>query len=575
MKKSIKKRGQKITNTLSNLSQKASEGSREHIQENVISRISHIKYIRLFIFEWILLVFAVFFLGLTQAFWYNNSFATETFTSGGTYSEATLDKINSLNPIFASTSSERTLSKLMFGRLTAPDYSGHTGMDLASSVTHDDTGKIWTVKLKPNLKWSDGQPITNADVIYTTQLIQNPTVKSSYSSKLSGVSVSETDGAIVFTLPTAYVNFASSLDIPILPSHILKDVAPERLAEHEFSTSPTTSGPFIYNASRTVGTGGEQIVYLNANENYYKGRPLLDSFVVHAYMTTDDIISAVNSGAVTATAELSVTDGDAITDPDVYDKQTALNSGVYAFLNTSSEILSNVSIRQAIRQGLDMNKLRSYDHGAPNLNYPILSSQLPSDQFPELPASDRAAAQQTIASAGLNNATPLSIVATYALGDIAEDLKSQLIALGLPAEVSIYDAGQDFFVNVIRPRSYDILIYGIDLGASPDLLAYYHSSQTNSSGLNLSNFRSALADDLILASRSTLNVSLRNAKYRSFLNLWVNEVPAIGIYQTNLSYYVDHDARSFSEDTRLVSATDRFVDVCNWAVNTTTKNRTP
>ena len=130
-------------------------------------------------------------------------------------------------------------------------------------------------------------------------------------------------------------------------------------------------------------------------------------------------------------------------------------------------------------------------------------------------------------------------------------------------------------MNVIRPRNYDILLYEIELGSDSDLFAYYHSSQVSENGLNLSNYRNTIVSDAILASRGTMNENIRNAKYRTFLKNWVEDVPAIGICQVNLSYFVNKNVRTFSEDVRLVSPADRFVDVQYWATEKTTKNRTP
>ncbi len=72
-----------------------------------------------------------------------------------------------------------------------------------------------------------------------------------------------------------------------------------------------------------------------------------------------------------------------------------------------------------------------------------------------------------------------------------------------------------------------------------------------------------------------MSASGRAAKYETFLKRWVNDVPAIGIYQVSLVYYFNKNVRSFSEDDRLIYATDRFVDVEYWAVNQAQKNRTP
>ena len=124
-------------------------------------------------------------------------------------------------------------------------------------------------------------------------------------------------------------------------------------------------------------------------------------------------------------------------------------------------------------------------------------------------------------------------------------------------------------------RSYDILVYEIELGADPDLLPYYHSSQATSAGLNLSNYKNAMVDDLLLGARDTMDSELRTKKYEAFLQYWVRDVPAIGLYRPSLTYYYNKNVRTFSNDVRLVTAIDRFSDVTDWAVNKATKNKTP
>ncbi len=577
MEQTIKKSGQKLAKRLSRFSRKAGAEGKEHIRENVVDRFSHIRKIRLLILEWSLLMIAIIMLTITQSVLYRDSYAVDTFTNGGTYSEATLGRVNSLNPLFASTSSEKVLSRLMFSTLSAVDYSGHVGLGLAASIKNDDSGKIWTVKLRDNLKWSDGEPITNEDVLYTVGVIQSPAVISSYATNLSGVTVEIQDDELVFTLPTPYADFSSALEFPILPSHILEDVAPSMLLEDTFSTKPVTSGAFSYNASQSIGNTGEKAVYLSPNEDYYNGKPMLDSFIVHAYPTTDDIVEAINSGAVTATAELSPTDREKVTSSSVYERQTALSSGVFAFFNTTSPIFSNKALRKAMQQGIDMRSLRAPLSGESPLDYPLLPSQVDIKEFPNLPEYDPDAAKEAIKKANLS-ADSIVRIATMNTGDfpaLAENLKFQLENLGLKTEVDIMPPSQDFIVSVIRPRNYDILLYEIELGADPDLFAYYHSSQVTENGLNLSNYNNAMASDSVLAARSTIDPARRTAKYETFLKTWVDDAPALGIYQVNMTYFVNKNIRSFSEDSRLVVPTDRFVNVTYWATEKAIKNRTP
>ena len=568
---------QKLTKRLAIFGRKASTESRQHIRENILNRISHVRDIRLFILEWSLLVAVITILAVIQAFWYSDSYAVTAWTSGGTYTEATLGKINSLNPLFATTSSEKTLSKLMFATISQPDYSGHTGLGLAASIKTDESGLNWTIRLRDNLKWSDGEPITNADVIYTVQTLKSPGFNSSYTSNLANVTLSESeDGALVFTLPAAYANFSSALNIPILPAHILSDVSPNLLLENSFSSAPVTSGPFTYKASQTVGNGGERIVYLSPNKEYYRGTPLLDSFAVHAYTTTEEIISAMRSGSVTATAELLPTDAEAVTSKFVSQRETAISSGVFLFMNTRSGIFSDKSLRKTLQQGLDMRSLRAPLGDEITLDYPLATNQINIHSYPTLPEYDPETAKAAVAELPEDERLiRLVTTNTSYFPSLAENLKYQLEQLGYQVNVQTYNANQDFLLTVLRPRDYDILLYEIELGADPDLFAYYHSSQATETGLNLSNYSNPLASDLLLAARSTMDSAVRSAKYQSFLNYWVDDAPAIGIFQVNFSYYVNRNVRTYSPDNHLVSPLDRFIDVEYWATEKTTKNRTP
>lgn len=576
MKPKQKKRGQGLAERLEEFSERAREGSREHIQENIIDRLPNARRVRLLILEWCLLIVVIISLALTQAFWYQQSYSVQAYVDGGTYIEATLGRVNSLNPLFATTESEKVLSKLMFSTLSTIDYSGHVGLGLASSIIPDDTGKVWTVTLKDNLKWSDGEPITLDDVIYTINLTKDSTVNTAYASNFSGVTIERMGDSLVFALPSAYADFDSTLNIPILPSHVLADVNPGQLLEHNFSSNPVTSGAFTFNAMQSVSSEGERIVYLAANPYYYKTTPMLNSFAIHTYNTTEEIVTAVATGEVTATAELSSEYRSQLPDDLIYDKQTALASGVFAFLNTTSSLLNNVSVRQAIQKGVDIEVIRSVLGDEYALDYPIVNSELQMDEIPAIPAYDPEAARTELANAGVQGQTlRLATINTGYFPELAEQWRIQLEALGFRVDLSIYDPGQDFVVNIIRQRNYDILLYEVELGADLDLFAYYHSSQASAAGLNLSNYANALIDDLILSARTTMSATGRAAKYETFLRRWVQDVPAIGIYQVSLVYYYNKNVRSFSEDDRLIYATDRFVDVEYWAVNRAQKNRTP
>ncbi len=578
MENSIKKRGQKFIRKFSRVSLKASAEGKEHIKENLIGRISHIENIRLLILEWALLIFALIMLAITQSIWFRDSYSEDVFSDGGTYTEATIGDVNSLNPLFATTNSEKVLSRLMFATIATIDYSGHPGIGLAKSIVPSEGGKVWTMQLREGLKWSDGVPITNEDVLFTIDLIKNPAVNSVYDANLANVKVAEGEnGEIIFTLPSVYADFIAALNIPVVPKHELDDTDPKTLLEDSFSNTPVTSGAFNFNALQPTANSNEKVYYLSANPYYYKSKTMLSSFAVHTYGSRDAVVSALNSGAVTATAELSGPDADRVTAGQFMKKNSSLNSGAYIFFNTTSEMVKNVDLRTAIRQGINLERIRAAASEATALNYPLLDSQISLSAHPEIPGQDYEVAKAKIADLtgeGMRGLEIATVNAGY-LPAVADALAEELRSLGFEVNVSKYEENQEFINNVISKRGYDILVYEVELGADPDLLPYYHSSQTSGAGLNLSNYRNSLVDDLLLGARDTLDETLRAKKYETFLQYWVNDVPAIGLYQPNLTYIYNRNVRTFGNDVRLVTALDRFTDINEWAAVKEIKNKTP
>ncbi|MBQ6409844.1 hypothetical protein IJI18_01135 [Candidatus Saccharibacteria bacterium] len=579
MAANLKKRGQKFVRKFSRVSIKASEEGKEHIKENFLKRLSHIKNIRLLVLEWALLVVALILLAISQAFWFGESYAVDAYVDGGTYIEATVGRVNSMNPLFATTTSEKILSKLMFATLTYNDFSGHPGPGLASSITYSDDGKVWRLKLRDGLVWSDGEPITNEDILFTIELIQNPAVSTIYTANLENVKVAEDEnGYIVFVLPSAYADFVSALNIPVVPKHVLENTPIKTLVEADFSKTPVTSGPFNFNASQDSNSSDdEKTIYLNANSNYYLGKPMVSSFAVHVYNDKDQIISALNAGSATATAELSGEDISKVTLGNYYKRLSSIDGGVFAFLNNSRGLLANADFRRAIRQGLKMSEIRSAAPNTTALNFPILKSQIELDYYPNIPTDNPEEAKEKIAELAGGEQVKLEIATVDSgyLPAVAEKLAENLRELGIECTVIPYAESQEFVANVIAKRNYDVLVYEVVLGSDPDPLPYYHSSQAKSSGLNLSNYRNSLVDDLLIGARGTADEALRMRKYEKFLEYWATDVPAIGLYQANMTYIYNKNVQVYNENNMLVTALDRFLDVENWAVNRGIKNQTP
>ena len=227
---------------------------------------------------------------------------------------------------------------------------------------------------------------------------------------------------------------------------------------------------------------------------------------------------------------------------------------------------------------MNIDSLREAAPDSIALNYPFIDSQIELSSYPEIPSWNFEAAKQKISEIkGADREINLRIATVNSgyLPAVANVFKDELSELGINAEVTVYEETQEFVTNVIAQRNYDVLLYEVELGADPDPLPYYHSSQISTAGLNLSNYRQTIVDDLLIGARESLDTSLRAKKYELFLQYWVVDTPAIGLYRANLTYVYNKNVRAYSNDVRLVTAIDRFSDILNFATVKASRNKTP
>ncbi len=580
--------GRRVTKVANEFGERAGK----HFSERFVRRLPNIREVRLWVVEWIILVLVVFLLAIVQNIWYGESFETEAFVRGGDYSEATLGKINSMNPLYATTSSEKVLARLLFANLVSPDSTGHLRNELADSIKSDNDKKVWTLKLRDNLHWSDGEKITADDIIYTINLIVDSSAKTTVAIDFMNVKIEKKDDlTVVFTLPSPYTDFEDTLEFPLVPEHILGEVKPALVYESSFSTHPVGSGPFVLNAlqSATATSTNMQTVYLSRNEKYFKSATKLDSFTLKTYEDSGQILDAMRNADVTATAELTRAEANEL--PGFINRNnTLINGGAFAFLNTTGSKLSNAKVRQAIQRGVNMTKVRKDIDDSQILDYPILQRQ-EDLEMPAIGEYNLDEAKKLILSAGLKYKDDqivdgsgkqvmlnVSVPQRDVLTKVAERFGKQLERLGFGVVMNIYDetkASADFFSAVVRTRDYDILIYEVDLGVSADPFVYYSSLQASGVGWNFSNYSNSLADDALISARTTMNAKLRKTKFESFLKRWVQDVPAIGLYQSTMTYSHMPNVKIYSDNSELTDVLDRFSDVQNWASRKTNVNMTP
>ena len=170
--------------------------------------------VRRFAFSWLFLVLLLTGTIVTQTYALDRLYREETGADGGVYTEALEGEFTNFSPLFAVSTSDTTVSKLVFSGLFERDKNGQLQPDMAESISRSDRGNEYTVVLRPNLKWHDGTTLTSADVVYTVNAIKNPETDSPYRTVWEGITVKAVDETTVqFILPNAFAPFQEQLTV--------------------------------------------------------------------------------------------------------------------------------------------------------------------------------------------------------------------------------------------------------------------------------------------------------------------------------------------------------------------------
>ena len=572
---------------------KHAEGATQrHASRFILRRIENVRLVMTEIMIWLAAI-ALLIAGLgIQYSWNSQGSKKDGAKSGGVYVEGVIGNISTLNPLLAASEPEQAVSRLLFSSLYNYDVTGALHTDLAESMTVKDD-KVYTIKLR-NAAWHDGEKLTAEDVVYTINLIKNPQVRSPLRVNWLDISARAIDDSTVeFMLPAVYAGFSHALTFPVIPKHILQTVSPSSMREADFSSNPVGSGPFAVKRVQTSeSTSSTDVVRMEPNTKYYGAVSTLSRLELRAYGNESLLVKAVNSGEVSAASGLSLSAADNIKSKQYSTKHWLLNKGVYLLMNNRSQTLQDARVRQALRYATDTSSIRAtVGDNVARLDTPILQSQI-AQKLPAAPDYNLDKAKALLKEAGWTynqgqwkgkDGRPLAVAVTTSSGrdeykKIVDALKQQWSKLGVDVQLREIDTSStttSFVQSVLQPRDYDALLYELELGADPDVFAYWHSSQASASGYNFANYSNRTVDNDLVGGRSRTNSALRAAKYIQFVNQWLNDAPAIGLYQSVGSYVLNNGASIVEPRGSLNTMNDRYADVTTWSTGRASVYKTP
>lgn len=561
--------------------------SSHHLSKYITRRTDKIKGNKRFVFGWLFLVTLLLSLSLASYVYVKRASQEIAPRDGGVYTEGVLGEIRNLNPLFSSTTIDDSTSKLLYNGLLRYDSEGKLAPDLAEKYAIQDDNKTYVVKLKDGVVWHDGREFSAEDVVFTIKTIQKAAARSTLYSSWQGIKVSAIDSKQVkFELQAPFAPFLNSLTVPIVPQHILGEVAVGDLRTAPFNTSPVGTGPFSFVALRSED-GKQQQIETKKNPQYFRGAPRLDRFNIHTYSDESALAEALEEREITAAVDLPTSTAVNLQrDKNIQTVGIPLNSGVYAFFNNESPQLKDAPVRTAIAQSIDRKSILDlFDSRYAPLGTPLLPTQLGfTNEFTQ--KTDVAAAAKAFDAAGWvmqpdgvrgkdGQKLELQMVTANSpqYSALAADLQKQWKSAGVKIESQLLSPEQ-LQQNALSTHSYDILLYGISMGQDPDVYAYWHSSQARKDGLNFSQWKSGRADSSLVTGRTRLESVLRVARYKTFQDEWAKSSPAVALYQPQVNYSYHENANGF-RPAPSNDASNRLNNVETWTVNTKRVQKTP
>lgn len=490
---------------------------------------------------------------------------------GGSLKEGEVGSPRFVNPLLAISDSDRDLAMLTYAGLMGVSGSGALTPVLAQTYTVSPDGKVYTFTLRDNAVFSDGSKVTANDVVFTVQKAQDPTIKSPQYADWSGIQVTAIDEHTVqFTLPKPYAPFLELTTLGILPAHLWQSISDEQFPFSDLDTNPVGAGPFVLTGSAHDSNGLITSVTLSANKKYALGRPYLDSITFTFYQRAEDLSRAVANGSVESA--YGVPSATSLTAP------YARVFGV--FWNPSvNTIYARAEVRKALSLALDRSSIiDTVLHGYAT---PIMGPVPPGSSVQQVPVSTSdnptADAAAVLTQAGwsydggarlwVNGKATLDNITIRTsnvpeLKNVASAVKSDWEKLGIPVSIELYEPG-DLSQNVIRPRKYEALLYGMVIGRDQDLYAFWDSQERNDPGLNIALYANKNVDALLEDARTSADPQVRAADLQKIEDTIASEYPAAFIYAPDFVYTVPSDLKGVVLP-QITTPADRFASVTKW-----------
>jgi peptide/nickel transport system substrate-binding protein len=421
-------------------------------------------------------------------------------------------------------------------------------------------GMTITLKLREDIKWSDGHPITAEDFLFTYAMVTNPrnSVASVYPyDKLDRVEAPDSR-TVVMIFKEVFTPWLATFWRGLLPAHILKPVFDKEgtLDNAEWNREPTVGdGPYVFAEWKS----GSYVRFM-INNNYWGNRPKIDEIIIRFVPDDTSQVDALQSGDGDMGVFIAYNDVPILQRAGVkiLTVPTANNEGWFFLINEEKGNLAllDVNVRKAIAMALDRETLNeklllgltkvpgSYWDSLPYYNDP------PIDAYPYDPEVAKALLDQAgwkdTNGDGIRDKDGAELVLSYgtSIREIRQDTQAlaqqQLAQVGIKLELLTYEPDV-FFAGYTEDGpaatgEIDIMEWSDGPTGFPDPDVYYWlcseiPSDENPKGTNWFYLCDPELDELIQLQARQVNAEERQKTISKINQLIHDKVYWIGLWQ--------------------------------------------
>lgn len=483
--------------------------------------------------------------------------SSDTAMTSGTYQDepargdrlvdASIGDASNLIPMIAGDASSHAVAGQLYLSLLKYDKNLDLTGQLAESWEVSADNLTITFKLRPNLHWSDGKPLTSADCLFTLNLMQADTTQSAYKADYILVKRAEAPDPRTFIVhyDEAFSPALSSWSsLAILPKHVFEH---ENIMDTPLSRQPkATIGPY-----KLTQWQSQQSILMSANDDYFDGPVWIR-----------ERLTRIIPDRATQFLELSAGRLDSVgLSPMQYSRlfetrdELKENFNRYKYLdfvytylgfNLKRKPFDDILVRRAIAYAIDRQEI--LDGVQLGLGETIASPYKPGTFWVNKKLKPRPydpeKAKALLAEAGWLDSdgdgivdkdgqslsfTVLTNNGNKQRADAATIMQQRLKKVGIEIKVRLVEWSA-FIQNFINKRNFDAVILGWSLSPDPDQYTIWHSSQTGPRQFNFLSYNNPNVDAALDNARRVFDRDKRKTQYDLMQEEIHHDVPMVFLF---------------------------------------------